>query len=101
MAKNQMGTAMTTTERMNTALTGLVWDTDLEALFLLDGQTAGGNPVGGGGSGTPGPAGVIPSGFVWQDGKLYWGGGPVIPTVFIADGKKLYVDSVTGELKVM
>ena len=122
MAKNQIGTVMTTAERTNAQGTGLVWDSDLEALYILDGVTQGGVPVGSGGTpGPPGPqgppgedgaqgpqgpigpagTGFIPSGFVWQNGKLYWGGGPVIPTVFIPDGMKLYLDDVTGELKVM
>jgi len=52
-------------------------------------------------AGPSGPAGNIPSGFVFQNGKLYWTGYPIAPTVFIPTGQKLYVDNVTGELKVM
>jgi hypothetical protein len=54
-----------------------------------------------GAPGSPGPASMIPAGFVWQNGKLYWTGCPIAPTIFIPTGQKLYVDNVTGELKVM
>ena len=112
---------MTTTERMATVGIPRQWvyDTDQKVWYAFDGTTVGGVAVGGGTQGPPGPpgpegppgadgaqgpagpAGRIPSGFVWQDGKLYWGGGAVPPTVFIPSGMTLYLDNVTGELVVM
>jgi len=123
---------MTTSERMATVglPRQLVWDITLGALYIFDGETYGGIPVGSGeqgppgppgpdgpegdpgpqgprgnpgtpgAQGPPGPAGSIPSGFVFDGGKLYWAGFPIAPTVFIPSGEKLYVNSDTGELVI-
>lgn len=96
----------------------LIWDVTIDQYFSGDGNTAGGVALGGGSQGPPGPqgpigpegpagpagpagaAGKIPAGFIFQNGKLYWTGCPIAPTVFIPDGQKLYVDNVTGELVI-
>lgn len=111
---------MTTTERMATKGTPRQWvyDTEQKIWYAFDGDTYGGVAVGGGTQGPPGPPGPegpegpagpagptgapckIPSGFVFENGKLYWAGGAVPPTLYIPDGQKLYVDSVTGEMVI-
>ncbi len=121
--KSQWEMGMTTSERMATVGIDRQWvkDTTTGQMYMFDGVTPGGVAMGGGTQGPPGPpgpegppgddgaqgpagpagTGFVPSGFVWQDGKLYWGGGAVPPTVFIPAGMALYVDNVTGEMKVM
>ena len=51
-------------------------------------------------SSTPTSGQTTPPGFVFTSGKLYWTGGPIKPSLWIPDGKKLYVDSVTGEMVI-
>lgn len=87
----------------------LAFDVNEQRLYLFDGETYGGIGVGGGSQGPPGPKGdtgnagppgQIPSGFVFDGGKLYWTGYPIAPSIFIPTGKKLYVNSDTGEMVI-